>query len=117
MDGSSAGAARAAADAAASAATVCAFYAVIGGSQSDLCLHDKVCTVAAEEATPAAASAAALAAAPTADPWIHGSTSFIMKHICHYEIKNKLASRRPIQNHALIYTGRKAKSSNERMNE
>ena len=46
-----------------------------------LYLHDKVHTVAAEAAAPAAAPATALAAAPVADPWIHGSISFITNQI------------------------------------
>ena len=65
-----------AAGAAASAATVCTDYVIIGGG-AKLYLHDKVHIVAAEAAAPAAA----LAAAPAADPWIHGSISFIMNHI------------------------------------
>ena len=36
----------------------------------------------------AAAPAAAVAAAPAADPWIHGSISFIMSHIFYFEMKN-----------------------------
>ena len=81
IHGSAAGAAAraaagAAAGAAASAATVCTYYVIIGGARS-LYLHDKVHTVAAEAAAPAAA----LAAASAADPWIHGSISFIMNHI------------------------------------
>ena len=35
-----------------------------------------------------AAPAAALAAAPAADPWIHGSTSFIMNHFGYDEMKS-----------------------------
>ena len=31
---------------------------------------------------------AAEAAAPAADPWIHGSISFIMNHIFYYEMKS-----------------------------
>ena len=50
-------------------------------------LRDKVHTVAAEAAE-AAAPAAAPAAALAADPWIHGSISFIMNHIFYYEMKN-----------------------------
>merc|ERR1711924_485383 len=50
--------------------------------------HDKAHMVAAEAAAPAAALAAALAAAP-ADPWIHGSISFIINHIFYFEMKNK----------------------------
>ena len=70
IHGSAAGAAAraaagAAAGAAASAATVCTYYVIIGGAlRALLYQHDKVHTVAAE--------AAALAAAPAADPWIHG---------------------------------------------
>ena len=45
---------------------------------------DKLHSVAAEAAAPAAAPAAARAA----DPWIHGSISFIMDHIFYYEMKN-----------------------------
>ena len=58
---------------------VCTYYVITGGGEEYL--HDTVHTVAAEAAAPAAAPAAALAAAPEADPWIHGSISFIMNHI------------------------------------
>ena len=67
-----------AAGAAASAAIVCTYYVIIGGAL--LYLQDEVHTVAPP--------AAALAAAPAADPWIHGSISFIMNHIFYYEMKN-----------------------------
>ena len=64
-------------------------YLIIGGARSALLyLHDKVHTVAAPAAVPAAAPAAALVAAPEADPWIHGSISFITNHIFNYEMKN-----------------------------
>ena len=54
--------ARAAAGAAASAAAVCIYDVVTGGGlRAPLYVHDKVHTAAAE------------AAAPAADPWIHGS--------------------------------------------
>ena len=81
IHGSAAGAAgRAAAGApagaAASAATVCTYYVII--VRAPLCLHDEVRTVAAE------------AAAPAADPWIHGSISFTMNQIFYYEMKNTL---------------------------
>ena len=74
--GSAAGAAAraaagAAAGAVASAAAVCTYYVIIGGALcTPVYVHDKVHTVAAEAA-----------AAPAADPWIHGSISFILKHI------------------------------------
>ena len=55
-------AAGAAAGAAASAAAVCIYYVSLGGAlRAPLDVRDKVHT------------AAALAAAPAADPWIHGS--------------------------------------------
>ena len=59
-----------AAGAAASAAAVCIYYVIIGGRFAPpyMELYDKVHTVAA------------VAAAPAADPWIHGSISFIMNH-------------------------------------
>ena len=88
IHGSAAGAAAraaagAAAGAAASAATVCTYYVIIGGRVAPcLCVHDKVHTAAA----PAAAPAAALAEAAAADPWIHGSISFIMHHIFLYHL-------------------------------
>ena len=43
---------------------------------------------AAEAAAPAAVPAAGLAAAPAADPWIHGSIFFILKHIFYNEMKS-----------------------------
>ena len=82
IHGSAAGAAAraaagAAAGTAASAATVCAYYVIIGRAlRAPLYRHDKVQAVATEAAAPAAA----LAAFPAADPWIHGSISFIMNH-------------------------------------
>ena len=63
-------------------------YGSLGGALcAPLDIRDKVHTAAAEAAAPAAAPAAALAAAP-ADPWIHGSISFIMNHIFYYEMRN-----------------------------
>ena len=77
-----------AAGAAASAATVCTYYVIIGRAPRTLLyLHDTVHTVAAEAAAPAAAPTD-LAAAPAADPWIHGSISFIMNHIFYFEMRN-----------------------------
>ena len=74
----------AAAGAAASAAAVCTHYVIIGGALcAPLYLHDQVHAVAAEATAPAAA--------PAADPWIHGSISFIMNHIFYYEMKNTIA--------------------------
>ena len=106
IHGSAAGAAAkadagAAAGAAASAATVCTYYVIIGGCFAPpLYLHDEIHTVAAEAAAlaaapaaaVAAAPAAALAAAPAADPWIHGSISFIMNHIFYL---NSIRTARP----------------------
>ena len=72
-----AAAAGAASGALASAATVCTYYVIIGGAlRALLYLHDKVHTIAAE------------AAAPAADPSIHGSISFTTNHIFYYEMKN-----------------------------
>ena len=75
-----------------------------GALRAHLYVHDKIHTAAAEAAVaPAAAPAAALAAGPAADPWIHGSISFIMKHIFYNEMKNRLGfwcllfSLRPMQ--------------------
>ena len=86
IHGSAAGAAAraaagAAACAAASAATVCTPCVIIGGTRSaHLHQYDKVHRVAAEATAPAAA--------PAADPWTHGSISFIMNHIFYYEMKS-----------------------------
>ena len=73
-----------------SAAAACIYHVIIGGAlRAPLYVHDKIHTAAAEAAAPAAAPAAALAAAPAADPWIHGSISFIMKHIFNNEMKSR----------------------------
>ena len=83
IHGSAAGAAaRAAAGAAASAAAVCIYYISLAGAlRAPLDVRDKVHTAAAEAAAPAAALAA--------DPWIHGSISFIMNHIFNNEMNHK----------------------------
>ena len=83
MRGSAArAAAGAAAGAAASAATVCTYHVIIAGPLgANLHLRDKVRKIAAEAAAPAPA--------PAADPWIHGSISFIMNHIFYYEMKSR----------------------------
>ena len=77
IHGSAAGAA---AGAAASAATACTHYVIKDGAlRALLYLPDKVHTVAAEAEAPAAA--------PAADPLIHGSIiSFILNRIFHYEM-------------------------------
>ena len=51
-----------------------------GSEAPSLYLHDKVHTVAAEATAPRAA--------PAADPWIHGSISFIMNHIFYFVTKS-----------------------------
>ena len=55
-----------------------------GALRAPLDVRDKVYTAAAEAAAPAAP----LAAAPAADPWIHGSIFFIMNHTFYNEMKN-----------------------------
>ena len=71
------------------AAAVCIYYVIIWALCAPLYVHDKLHTAAADAAAPTAAPAAALAAAPEADPWIHGSISFIMSHIFYYDMKNR----------------------------
>ena len=67
-----------AAGAAASAAAVCIYYVSLGGAlRAPLDVRDKVHTAAAE------------AAAPAADPWIHGSIFFIVNNILNYEMKSR----------------------------
>ena len=51
-----------------------------GAQSAPVYVHDKIHA--------AAAPAAGLAAAPAADPWIHGSIFFILNHIFYYEMKS-----------------------------